>query len=162
MTAANQLTPTNGSESCNTIDQERSQKLRTAKAILAVKPFLSRPQMLALVDACRGEEGDFFRQTFIDIAKRIGSMPKTYEQDGMGDQAVVHLHYFRGDSDWYILEKDMEGGVQQAFGSAVLHGDEECAELAYISIEEITRHGAELNLHFIPCTLAEIKAKRRH
>ena len=166
MTAANQQTPNtvhaHGSESCNTIDRKCGQKLQTAKAILAVKPFFSRPQMLALVDGCRGEEGDFFRQIFIDMANRIRSMPKTYEQDGMGDQAVVHLHYFRGDSDWYILEKDMEGGVQQAFGYAVLHGDEACAELGYISIEEITRHCAELNLHFIPCTLAEIKAKRRH
>lgn len=118
--------------------------------------------MLVMVDACRGEEGDFFRQMFIDMAHRIELMPKTYEQDGMGEQAVVHLHYFLGDSDWYILEKDMEGGVQQAFGYAVLHGDEQCAELGYISIAEITCHGGELNLYFQPCTLAEIKAKRKH
>jgi len=162
MTSANQLTPINGSESCNTMDGQCNQRMQTAKAILAVKPFLSRLQMLTMVDACRSEEGDFFRQMFIDMAQRIESMPATYEQDGMGEQAVVHLHYFLGGSDWYILEKDMEGGVQQAFGYAVLNGDEECAELGYISIADITRHGAELNLYFQPCTLAEIKTKRQH
>lgn len=166
MTTANQTTPnaanSNGAESCNTMDGQCNQKLQTAQAILTVKPFLSRLQMLTLVDACRGEEGDYFRQMFIDMAHRIESMPSSYEQDGMGEKAVVHLNYFLGGSDWYILEKDVDGGVQQAFGYAVLNGDEECAELGYISIAEITRYGAELNLYFQPCTLVEIKAKRQH
>ncbi|MBK7550057.1 MAG: hypothetical protein IPI20_20760 [Rhodoferax sp.] len=99
-------------------------------------------------------------QLFIELGERIAAMPKTYEQDGLGMQAVVHLHYFMGGSDWYITEKDMTGGVRQAFGYAVLNGDEQCAEMGYISIEELTRHGVSLNLHFKPCTLATIKARR--
>ena len=75
-------------------------------------------------------------------------------------QAVVHLHYFLGGSDWYITEKDVDGGVQQAFGYVVLNGDEDSSELGYLSIEEITRHGAELNLHFQPCTLATLLSRR--
>lgn len=66
-------------------------------------------------------------------------MPKTYEQDGKGDQATAHLHYFLNGSDWYITEKDMDGGIQQAYGYAILNGDDECAEVGYISIEELTR-----------------------
>lgn len=133
------------------------------QAVIAVKlvaPFLSKMQLSAMVDACWGEEKGFFLQKFIDLASLIDNMPKTYEQDGKGDQATAYLHYFTGGSDWYITEKDMEGGILQAYGYAILSGDDECAEVGYISIEELTQYGAELDLHFTPCRLAEIKAKR--
>lgn len=124
------------------------------------RPFLSAIQWSVMVDGCRGEEGGFFVQQLINLAEQIASMPSTGQQDGKGDQAMVHLHYFLNDSDWYILEKDVDGGVHQAFGYAVLDGDDEMAELGYISIAELTRYGVELDLHFVPCTLAAIKAKR--
>lgn len=168
MTPANHLTAndlkSHGSESCNTMsvcNAGGNPKKELAQAILDVKPFMSRPQMRAMLELRKSEEGMHFCRTFVDVATRIRAMPVTYEQDGLGNLAVVHLHYFLGASDWYILEKDIEGGVQQAFGYAVLNGDEQCAELGYISIEEITRCGAELNLYFQPCTLADIKSKRR-
>jgi hypothetical protein len=145
----------------NTNATTNTLKMQTTAAIQQVRPFLSRNQLAAMIEGCRGEEQEFFMTMFISLSERIAGMPKTYEQDGLGLQAVVHLHYFLGGSDWYITEKDIEGGVQQAFGYAVLNGDEECAELGYISIEEITRYGAELNLHFKPCTLAAIKAGRQ-
>lgn len=145
----------------NTTTQEKpTLKMQAVTAIPTVRPFLSSAQLSVMGDACRGEEKEFFMQKFIDLAQQIDTMPKTYEQDGMGDKAIAHLHYFIGASDWYITEKDMDGGVQQAFGYAILNGDNECAELGYISIEEITRCGAELDLHFTPCRLAEIKAGR--
>ena len=96
----------------------------------------------------------------LDLANQIEAMPKTYEQDGRGDEAIAHLHYFNGGSDWYITEKDINGGVLQAYGYAILNGDDEMAESGYISIEELTRNGVELDLHFTPCRLAEIKGKR--
>jgi len=169
MTAANQTTSTkpniHGSESCNAMsavsNAGTNPKRKLAKAILDVKPFMSPIQMRVMLELLKSEEGAHFCQTIAQLAQRIGAMPITYEQDGLGNQAVVHLHYFLGASDWYILEKDMDGCVRQAFGYAVLNGDEQCAELGYISIEEITRCGAELNLYFAPCTLADIKAKRR-
>ena len=34
----------------------------------------------------------------------------------------------------------------------------DCAELGYISIEELTEYGAELDLHWTPKTLREVKA----
>ena len=69
-------------------------------------------------------------------------------------------HYFLGGSDWYVLEKDVNAGVRQAFGYVILNGDEDYSELGYISIEEITRHGAELNLHFHPCMLSTLLSRR--
>ena len=160
MTTANQSTSTNGSESCNTMKVSGSFRQRLEHARQVVEPFLSTQQFFTMSELSRGQEGDWFEQMFIEQAHRINTMPKTYEQDGLGGQAVVHLHYFLGSSDWYILEKDVEGGIEQAFGLAILNGDVECAELGYISIEEITRCGAELDLHFHPVTLQDIKAHR--
>lgn len=137
---------------------------RGIAAGLAIRHFLSRNQFLAVAfasDPKNSEEADFFLGKLIDLAQQIDTMPKTYEQDGKGDQAIVYLHYFLGGSDWYITEKDMNGGIKQAFGYAVLNGDDECAELGYISIQEITAYGAELDFYFTPCTLGEIKSKRR-
>jgi hypothetical protein len=132
-------------------------KVQSDKAIQPIRPFLSHSQFSVMVSACSGEEGDFFRQKFIDLEKLIASTPVTYEQDGKGDDAIVYLHYFFGGCDWYITEKDADGGVLQAFGYAVLFGDKQNAELGYICITEITKCGAELDLYFTPCPLAEIK-----
>ena len=83
-------------------------------------------------------------------------MPKTYATDGQGDQAIAHLHYFTGGCDWYITETDCENAQHQAFGLACIHED----ELGYISIVELLRCRAELDLYFKPTTLAAIRAKR--
>ncbi len=139
---------------------ETNLTMQAALAVPTVRPFLSRVQLAVMSEAARGEDGPFFLQKFIDLAQQIATMPKTYEQDGKGDQATAHLHYFLRGSDWYITEKDVDGGVHQAFGYAILNGDEEMAGLGYISIEEITACGAELDLHFTPCTLAALEVQR--
>lgn len=131
-----------------------------ADAALTIRHFIPAQQFACMVELSRGEEGEFFMQKFIDLAQQIMTMPVTYEQDGLADEAVVYLHYFLGGSHWYITEKDVLGGVQQAYGYAILNGDDYCAESGYISIEEITLCGAELDLHFTPCRLIEIKGKR--
>jgi len=122
-------------------------------------PFLSVSQRLALNSALHGEEGSYFAETLIELAAQIQAMPSTYEQDGLGDQAVAHLHYFQGGMDFWITEKDMDGGVTQAFGLACTTGDISDAEIGYISITEITRAGTEIDLHWEPKTLAEIRGR---
>lgn len=139
---------------------QNSLKMQAVMAAPVIRHFLSASQLNAMGNACRGEEKEFFMQKFVDLAQQITFMPKTYEQDGKGDDAIITLHYFNGGSDWYITEKDMDGGVQQAYGYAILNGDDDYAEMGYISIEELTRHGVELDLYFTPCTLGELKAKR--
>jgi hypothetical protein len=122
--------------------------------------FVSVAQLHAMAEGCAGEERAFFKQKFIDLWALIEAMPVTYEQDGKGDEAVAYLHYFTGSSDWYITEKDMCGGVAQAYGYAILNGDDQMAEIGYISIKELIRCGVELDLHFSPCTLGTIKKER--
>lgn len=126
-----------------------------ARAARDLQGFIPKTQMQTMGTLCRGEEGDFFRSKFIEFAERIKNMPQTYEQDGMGDDAIAYLHYFSTSGDWYITEKDMEPEQLQAFGYANLgHG----GEIGYISLVEICSHGGvELDLHFEPTRIGDIK-----
>lgn len=119
--------------------------------------WMSEGQNKAVIAGLMGEEWKFFADKMKELSSVIGGMPKTYDQDGMGDAAVAHLHYFRGAADWYITEKDMEGkGTEQAFGLADLgYG----GELGYISIDELISAGVELDFHFAPKTVGQIKGK---
>jgi hypothetical protein len=38
-------------------------------------------------------------------------MPQTGETDGQGDKAVAHLHYFMGQFDFWITERDIGDGT---------------------------------------------------
>ncbi|OXS89431.1 DUF2958 domain-containing protein [Pandoraea apista] len=120
--------------------------------------WMSEAQNKAVIAGLIGEEWQFFADKMKELAGVIAAMPKTYDQDGKGDEAVAHLHYFRGAGDWYITEKDMEGtGTEQAFGLADLYGDG--GELGYISIYELTEAGVELDFHFKPKTIGQIRGK---
>lgn len=74
-------------------------------ALPTVRPFLSSQQLEVMADACRGSEGAFFKKKFCELFQTIQTMPKVYEQDGAGDEAVAYLHYFALDCDWYITER---------------------------------------------------------
>lgn len=125
--------------------------------IEAVRPFIPRSQYLVMKSALRGEERGFFREAFRDLEKTIDSMPVTYGQDGKGEEAVIYLHYFYGGADWWITEKDIEGGIDQAFGLVDLgHGP----ELGYISIRELVgMAGVNVDLHWEPKTIGQVMAK---
>lgn len=126
-------------------------KLETFRAF--VGPF----QRQAIYSAMQGEEGAFFRDMVISLIDKFATMPETYEQDGIGESAVAYLHYFTPGADYYITERDSDPdgeGQVQAFGSADLgYGP----ELGYISIKELLENRAELDLYFIPCTLASLR-----
>lgn len=128
-----------------------------ALAALRRGAFIGRSQLIALGTVIRGEEKQFFFDKLTGLAALIETMPKTYEQDGKGEDAMVYLHYFRGGMDWYITEKDCEAEQLQAFGLADF-GDG--GELGYISIAELTAHDVELDFYFTPMTLREIRKAR--
>ena len=127
-----------------------------AATLATLRRFIGREQLAVIQCAMRGEEGAFFVGTMIAYAERIASMPKTYETDGIGDEAIAHLHYFTSGCDWYITERDCEDVQHQAFGLACIHE----SELGYISIVDLLRCRAELDLHFTPRSLADIRKDR--
>ena len=124
-----------------------------AAAVRVLAPFIGKSQMRVMGDACRGEEGEWFREKLCELAGIIERMPSSYETDGQGDRAIVHLHYFTGGWDFYLIEKDANPEQHQAFGLVV--GFE--PELGYICLPEILQAGAELDLHWEPKTLAEVR-----
>lgn len=127
------------------------------KTLPTLNHFIGRAQLQVMGDGCRGEEREYFKAKFVELFELVNDMPKTYEQDGMGDDAVAHLHYFARDCDWFITELDMELLDQrQAFGLACIWEE----EIGYVSIQEILAAGGELDLHFKPQTLREIKSRR--
>ena len=126
--------------------------------------FVGRDQLSFLKSLLRGEEGEWFKAKLEEVGSVIAFMPVTYGQDGKGDEAIVYLHYFTGGCDWWITEKDAGSaddepgtGQVQAFGLVDLGCG---AELGYISLVEVLACGAEIDLHWTPKTLAEVKAKR--
>lgn len=141
------------------IAQQDTNFKRTHEAIglhvTALSKFMPTAQLKTMIGLVNGEEGAFFSEKLDELHMLVDTMPKTYGQDGMGDEAVAYLHYFKNGADWYITERDMEDEQLQAFGLADLFGDG--GELGYISIEELKSVGAEFDLYWSPKTLREIK-----
>lgn len=136
------------------------------EVLRVLRGFIGPQQLSCLGDLCRGEEGAFFKQKMVDLAGVISRMPHTYQTDGQGKDAVVHLHYFKGGCDWWITEKDKgapddtpEQAQSQAFGLADLGLGER--ELGYISLPEILSCGAELDLYWEPKTVGQLEPRKR-
>lgn len=126
-----------------------------------LQPFLPVAEFGSLQYSLNGEEGAAINDLLAEQVRRIDGMPMSYQTDGKGDDAIAHLHYFLGGSDWFITEKDRDGdGRAQAFGFAILNGDLDCAEYGYIDIGELVENGAELDLYWQPKPMREAKAMR--
>lgn len=128
---------------------------RILTAIAELRTIINTQQLDCMIELLGGEESDWFRDIIMLYAHRLRTMPKTYEQQDAKDP-TVYLHYFNGGSDWWITERDMERPQFQAFGLASINGED--PELGYISIVELIRHGVELDLHFDPRPLSEVRS----
>ncbi|HHR6241153.1 TPA: hypothetical protein ACS71E_003804 [Providencia alcalifaciens] len=117
--------------------------------------FISPQQAKFIKSLLNSEEKDFFIEAVDRIYSIMQVMPKILEQEGKGDNAIAYLHYFTANADFYITEKDIEDGITQAFGLVSFVSD--YPEIGYISIDEVIKAGAEIDLHFEPKTLGEIK-----
>lgn len=146
-----------------------SRNIELFPGLRTLEHFIGPAQMAALVEACRGEEGQAFRAKVQEYATRVKQMPDTYQTTADGG-ALAYLHYFTAGSDWWIVEKDAgapddepsERGKQvQAYGYALLNGDRQNAESGYISIQELIENGAELDLYWTPKPLGDVRAELR-
>ena len=130
-----------------------------------LEKFISKSQLSCIESGLRGEEKNFFIGLVDSLSDTIKGMPYSYQTDGKGDKAIAYLHYFKGGYDCYVTERDMgmDGGATieeqiQAFGMVKMHGGD--FELGYISIVELIANGIQLDFHFNPCTLGELKSKK--
>lgn len=132
----------------------------TVDDLINLRRFVPSAQMATLFVLSAGEEKAHFIQKMDELSKTIRTMPKTYEQEGLGDGAMVHLHYFSSQGNWYITERDCEAVQHQAYGLADPFGDG--GELGYISIAELLQsRSVEIDLYWEPKKLAEIREARQ-
>jgi len=57
--------------------------------------------------------------------------------------------------------KTLGGGVEQVFAFALLNADYQMAELGYVDLSELLLLGFELDFHFSPKPLAEVRESVR-
>lgn len=77
---------------------------------------------------------------------------------------VLHLHYFGGGVDAWIVERDVgddpagdgTGPQLQAFGKITVMGGWRDAEWGYISIAELIENGVELDFYWEAKTVKEM------
>lgn len=134
--------------------------------------FMPHQQRLALLSALRGEEGEFFADLVLGAVSNILGTPVTYQTENVKSaDKVLHLHYFMGGIDAWIVERDVGdfgdpnavgagvGTQNQAYGKVSLFGGGwENAEWGYISIAELIANGVELDLYWQEKTVKEMES----
>ncbi len=120
-----------------------------------LKYFINPLQLKILTENLNSDERGYFKSKINEMFNIVTTMPKVYEQDGKGDDAIVYLHYFAKGMDWFITERDLSDEQFQAFGLVSM--DIEYPELGYIPINNLLRFGVELDLNWTSKTLKEVK-----
>jgi len=139
----------------NEISNVGNQKDTKQKVLDTLKPFVSASQLSVISSI------DELSKIAKDLSQIIKTMPKSYETDGKSeDEILVKLHYFNGNSDWYITEKDSLDDQLQAFGYCILNGDINNAELGYININELKQLNVEIDLYWKEKSLSQVKNKQ--
>ena len=122
--------------------------------------YINSNQLFLIIQlAEESEEKQFFIDKLKEIQETINNIPPLYSQEDKGEEALYLIHYFVGGADWYISEisePDEEGNII-AFGYADLGFG--AGELGYSVINEIISV-AEIDLHWTPKTLKQIKKER--
>lgn len=110
-------------------------------------------EMAAIKEITNGN----FIKAFANIRQAIEDVPPLYAQEEEADP-IVYLHYFGGSHDFYITEYSEtapDGCDNLAYGVTAVYGEH---EYGYISINELKQIAViNLDLHFTPCRLSEIK-----
>jgi len=120
--------------------------------------FIGVSQFSALMEILEGEEKEFANDLIVKLGDVFKTMPKTGETDGQGKDALVKLHYFFGNMDAFIIEKDMIEDEQiQAYGYMRMGAD---GELGYISIVDLLANGFELDFHWEEKSIRAALAER--
>ena len=126
-------------------------------ALDRISPFLSASQRLDILNVMLSQASSSIDRTITLLQHRIATMHTTSQQEGLGADAIVHLHYTLNNNHWLIIERDELGhGNLQAFGLTLFNRETLGGEVGYINIEEITNVGARLCLEHIPARLPSI------
>lgn len=150
--------------------KEQDDKIASAKKALVTMlgNFIGRTQAAVLGDLLRGEERLAIAEQILSVWETIQAMPVTYGNEGKEMKDVtVQLHYFLGGMDVWVTEKDYGEAREwtpvtpqmQAFGLIDLNGE---PEMGYVSLQEVTEAGMELDLNWTKTDLESIYKKARN
>ena len=124
--------------------------------------YMGHPQWVVLQSLMDGsEESGFFKEIAAHLRRSGEAMPAAGGQRLDEEAPMVYLHYFLGASDVWVLEKAEGGGVEQVFAFSLLNGDHQMAELGYVDLSELLLVGFELDFHFEPKPLSEVRESLR-
>lgn len=133
---------------------------RKALADLRDAHYLSHAQRYAVNSALGGEEYAYFTDLMVDLRTQFQQAPDLYALDGQGYAAIAQFHYFAGGAgNWYLTEVEQSPDYpdeRRGFGLCDPFGDPSCAELGYVSFQEMTDAGCELDFHWTPKPLRDI------
>lgn len=118
--------------------------------ITRLSKFTNREQFAKLFSAYMRDDYEVIEK-IAHVLVTINTMPVTMDQEHLGGETLVYLHYSLGSVHWYITEKDVNGTTSRAFGYVDL-GDGQ-GELGYINIREVAQCGAVLDLAWNPQTI---------
>jgi hypothetical protein len=117
----------------------------------ALKKFIPVDQKFILTP----EFSSSFHLDIEGLEKTIADMPVTY---GGAEDPIAYLHYFINGYDYYITEKDAEGGVLQAFGLVV---NSDGSSLGSMSIQYICKtKGMNIDFHWTPVAVSTLEARK--
>lgn len=69
------------------------------------------------------------------LTKLSQRIPRLHETEGIkAENKLIYLHFFLGESHWYVAEFD---GKDTFFGYVILAGDHQNAEWGYFSLLEL-------------------------
>lgn len=129
---------------------------------IIVSQWMSPAQYNVLSLCKRGEESAAFQEIERRLIDNIQKCPTTYQQDGLGDNAIVFLHYFNSNNDYYIFETDVgcKDNSPNQFQSQMMALKKEGNNdfrYGYIGLSTLLRMGCELDFYFKPQKIADIK-----
>ena len=131
----------------------------TLEALATLSSLTTPRQYDPIAAALRADERSHFADDVVHIHESWHALPRTLASEAHGRAAVVQLHYFRGDADWWVTGRDIDPdnpGRVWAFGLADFGSGPE--PLGF-SIREIIDCGAELDLYWQPKTVAEVTGR---
>jgi hypothetical protein len=68
--------------------------------------------------------------------EELAKLPEAYSTEDKGlEDTIMHMHFFIGDSDWYVAEYHPRDRV--FFGYAILGGDLQNSDWGYMSLDEM-------------------------
>lgn len=108
-------------------------------------------QVSAIKQALRGEESPWFQEKLSQLNKTLAEVPGiAVTEETPCDEKTVYLKFFIGGFTYYVAEIDKNG--EDVFGVSI----DMMLEWGYMTIGELKRAGAEIDLHFKPCKFSEI------